>query len=66
VDMAFQRYADEFIVRVALAAYPAVVLLAGAGAAWGWRQSAVGRIGVVLLAAAAVWLGAAEWLAWLR
>jgi len=51
---------------VALAAYPAVILLAGTGAAWGWRQSAPGRIAVVLLAGAAAWLGASEWMAWLR
>jgi hypothetical protein len=66
VEKAFQRYADEFIIRVALAAYPAVILLAGVGAAWGWRTSAVSRVAVIVGAGAALWLGASEWLAWLR
>ena len=66
VERSFQRYAAEFISRVTLATYPALVILAGAGlarayrAAWPWRLVATG------LMLGAIYVGVDTWLEWLR
>jgi hypothetical protein len=66
VERSFQRYAAEFISRVTLATYPALVILAGTavawafGRGWGWRLAAVAG----MLAATAV--GATTWVNWIR
>jgi hypothetical protein len=64
VSGSYERYAAEFIGRVDLAVYPAVVLLGAAGAAWLWRINRTGRL-VALAALAMVAAGAAEqWSIW--
>jgi hypothetical protein len=41
VDTQFERYAAEFVGRAVFATYPAAVVLAAAGAAWGLRSAFV-------------------------
>ncbi len=66
VEGSFQRYAAEFLSRVTVGTSPAIVILAGMGAAWAWRRRGATRmVGLVLLGAAA-WLGIDAWLSWLR
>ena len=61
VDPAYQRYALEFVSRVAYATYPAAVILAGFGAGWAWRSGRAARaLGVALLGMAVV-VGVREW-----
>jgi hypothetical protein len=64
VDAPFQRYAAEFFGRVLLATYPAAVLLAARGAAWGWRVGQPTRIGSFVLVCGAIALGVQAWLGW--
>jgi hypothetical protein len=64
VEKQFERYALEFVSRVAYAACPAAVILAGAGAAWGWRSGRVLRAFSVALLALAMAVGLREWIAW--
>ncbi|HJR58831.1 MAG TPA: hypothetical protein VJ813_05530 [Vicinamibacterales bacterium] len=66
VERSFQRYAAEFISRVTLATYPAMVILAGAGAAWGWRAGWTARLAAGGLMLAAGYVAAATWVEWLR
>lgn len=66
VERSFQRYAAEFISRVTLATYPAMVMLAGLGAAWAWRTGWAWRIVAAALMAGAGWVGAASWIGWVR
>jgi hypothetical protein len=64
VEVQFQRYAAEFVARVNLAAYPALVAAAGLGATALWRRGrAAGALSIVLLGAAAV-TGVTGWLGW--
>lgn len=65
VSGSYERYAAEFIGRVDLATYPAVVLLGAAGSAWLWRTGWPGRIAAVALVGAAAAAGLAEWHAWI-
>jgi hypothetical protein len=66
VERSFQRYAAEFISRVTLATYPALVILAGLGVATIWRLHPFGRILATALMFAAVYVGADLWVEWVR
>jgi hypothetical protein len=72
VDSQFERYAVEFVGRVNLFTYPALVVLAAGAAAGLGREVPRGptellyRAAVVLLVVAAAWLGLLAWLAWFR
>jgi hypothetical protein len=66
VDAANQRYAAEFVGRVAYASSPAAALLAARGGVWAWRQNLLARAAVVALGFAALMLGVTAWLGWLR
>jgi hypothetical protein len=61
VDPAYQRYALEFVSRVAFATYPAAVILAGFGAGWAWRSGMAARAVGVALLGMAVAVGVREW-----
>lgn len=64
VDAPFQRYSAEFVGRVVLATYPAAVLLAARGAAWGWGSGLIARIATSAALISAVVLGTACWRQW--
>jgi hypothetical protein len=66
VDRSFQRYAHEFISRVTLATYPAIVILAGLAAATALRGSFVLRASACVLVGAAGYVGFIAWIDWLR
>lgn len=66
VEDRFYRYNVEFIARVVYAGYPAVVILAAAGASWTWRTGSLGRLASAILVGAAVWVGALKWWSWIR
>ena len=66
VGTSFLRYAAEFITRVTLATYPAVVVLASVGAATALRRGWVSRLPAMALAALACAAGLQSWLDWLR
>lgn len=64
VEVQFQRYAVEFVARVNLAAYPALVVAATLGVTWLWRRGrGTGLIACGLVTAAA-FLGVTIWLGW--
>lgn len=65
VDPAYRRYLVEFVARAALAALPAVAVLSARGGSWLWRSQLIGRAALALLAGAAFWLAAREWLGWI-
>jgi hypothetical protein len=60
----FERYSLEFVGRVAHAVYPAAVIAAGWGAAWGWRSGNAARVTALVLLAAAMAGGVREWMRW--
>jgi hypothetical protein len=66
VGTQYQRYASEFMGRVCLATYPAIVLFAARGAAWPWAPGATRwtRVLSIALSAAAIAIGARAWLGW--
>jgi hypothetical protein len=68
VETQYQRYASEFIGRVNLATYPAIVVLASSGLTWLWtgRGTRLGwsRVVAVALGAATAAIGIRSWLAW--
>jgi hypothetical protein len=64
VNPAFQRYAAEFITRVALAVSPGAIVLAAAGAAWALRGPAVSKLAAVMLMGWSIAIGVARWMAW--
>ena len=64
VEPRFYRYVVEFIGRVYYATWPAVVLLAGVGAAWAWRAGPLTRIAALTVIAWAVVTGGLRWAAW--
>jgi hypothetical protein len=66
VEDRFYRYNVEFIGRVMFATWPAVVALAGLGAAVAWRSGPLARAAAVVLAAAVMWLGASAWWSWIH
>ena len=66
VNQSFQRYAAEFISRVTLATYPAMVIWAALGAVWAWRAGTAARILTGALMIAAGVAGFQAWIAWLR
>ena len=66
VERSFQRYAAEFISRVTLATYPAMVMLAGLGMAWAWRAGWPARAVALGLVLAALYVGVVTWVDWLR
>ena len=65
VDPSYRRYLVEFVARAALAALPAVAVLAARGGSWLWRSQLAGRAALALLASSAFWLAAREWLGWI-
>ncbi|HUR19450.1 MAG TPA: hypothetical protein VMZ90_01495 [Vicinamibacterales bacterium] len=66
VQQGFYRYALEFVTRVTLATYPAIVILAALGAVWGWRRGGPVRIVAALLAVAVIVTAGDAWLGWIR
>jgi hypothetical protein len=64
-NKAYQQDAYEFISRVIHTTMPAAVLLAGRGAAYGWRANTPARAGIVVLLGWAVVVGIRHWLQWL-
>jgi hypothetical protein len=66
VGQSFHRYAVEFISRVTLATYPALVIWAALGAVGTWRAGGIARLGGVMLVAAALIIGGNAWLEWIR
>lgn len=66
VERSFQRYAAEFISRVTLATYPALVILAGVAVAWGLRRGWGWRIAAAAGMLAALAVGATTWVNWIR
>ena len=66
VERSFQRYAAEFISRVTLATYPAMVILAASGAVSAWRAGWLPATAAAALVLAAGWLGVNAWVEWLR
>ena len=66
VERSFQRYAAEFISRVTLATYPAMVILAGASVAAAWRAGWFARVVAGTLMLSAVYVGVVTWIEWLR
>jgi hypothetical protein len=64
VEPRFYRYVVEFIGRVYYATWPALVILAGIAAAWGWRAGLVARLSVAALVAWALATGGATWADW--
>lgn len=66
VERAFYRYALEFISRVTLATYPAMVIWAALGAVWAWRTRGLARIGAVVMVVAAVLAAGDAWIGWIR
>lgn len=66
VEDRFYRYNVEFIGRVHFATWPAVVALAGLGAARTCAAGVAGRTAAGLLIAWAFWVGASSWWSWIR
>jgi hypothetical protein len=66
VEQAFYRYALEFIGRVTLATYPAMVIWAALGAASAWRRGGLSRLGGALIVAAAIVVAGDAWIEWIR
>jgi hypothetical protein len=64
VEVPFQRYAVEFVARVNLAAYPALVAAGALGATWLWRRGRGTGLVACGLVAAAVFCGVRAWLGW--
>lgn len=64
-DRRYQQDAWEFIGRVEHAAAPAAVVLAGGGAAWGWRASLATRVATTVALGAAAAIAARAWHHWL-
>jgi hypothetical protein len=60
----FDRYTVEFLSRVDYGLYPAVVVLAGRGAAWAWRRRMAWRLAAAAGVAAAFVLGLRQWMNW--
>jgi hypothetical protein len=65
VGARFERYIVEFIGRVDFATYPAMVILAAAGAASMWRANVLLKAAGVLLIGFSFAEGIEQWLAWL-
>ena len=66
VERPFYRYSLEFLSRVTLATYPAVVIWAALGAVEAWRRSGHTRVCGILFVAAAVIVAGEAWLGWIR
>lgn len=66
VEQSFHRYAVEFLSRVTLATYPAMVIWAALGAVWAWRAGGIARIGGAVLMAAALAGAGDAWFGWIR
>jgi hypothetical protein len=66
VEDRFYRYNVEFIARVFYVGWPAVVVLAAAGASGAWRAGPMGRLASSILVGSAVWVGALSWWSWIR
>ncbi|MEZ5318013.1 MAG: hypothetical protein R2752_11485 [Vicinamibacterales bacterium] len=65
IEGSFERYALEFVGRVALAAIPGVVILAARGTTFLWGTGLAGRAGASVLLLWTMADGAGAWLAWL-
>jgi hypothetical protein len=66
VEPAFYRYALEFVGRVTLATYPAMVIWAAIGAVSTWRQGGLARVGSALMVVAAIIVAGDAWIEWIR
>ncbi len=64
VDAPFQRYAAEFFGRVLLATFPAAVVLAARGSAWGWNRGGLSRVAAAVGITCAALLGVHSWVGW--
>jgi hypothetical protein len=65
VKSGFERYTEEFVVRLDYATIPAVVILASRAMSWAWTLGATARAVSALLAVALGYGGVRAWLAWL-
>ncbi len=65
VGQAFDRYAVEFISRVTLATYPALVIFSALGAVWAWRAGGLWRVGGAAAVAWALVIAANVWMEWI-
>jgi hypothetical protein len=66
VERAFYRYALEFVTRVTLATYPAVVIWAALGAVTAWRKGGLIRAAGLGLVLAAIIVAGEKWMDWIR
>jgi hypothetical protein len=66
VDVQYQRYSYEFVGRATFATYPAAILLAAHGAAWGWRAGTLPRFATAAALLAATIGGVRSWMDWLQ
>lgn len=66
VERAFYRYALEFLTRVALATYPAVVIWAALGGVAAWRIGGLTRLAGLGLVLAAIVTAGHKWIDWIR
>ena len=66
VEQGFYRYALEFVTRVTLATYPAIVMWAALGAVSAWRHGGLARIAGVVLIVAAIATAGDAWIEWIR
>lgn len=64
VEPRFYRYVVEFIGRVYYATWPALVVLAGVGAARAWRGGPIARLAVGAVIGWAIVTGGASWTGW--
>ena len=64
VEGPFQRYAAEFVGRVVFATYPAVVILAARGAAWGLRAGLALRLASLFCVMWTLSNGVQHWRNW--
>jgi len=60
----FDRYAIEFLSRIDQAVYPAVAILAAAGAVWAWQAGRFPRVLANALLFACAVEGLRQWLDW--
>ena len=65
VERAFYRYGLEFLTRVSLATYPAVVIWAALGAVAAWRIGGLTRVAGIGFVVAALLTAANRWLSWI-
>lgn len=66
VEQGFYRYALEFVTRVTLATYPAIVIWAALATVSAWRHSAPARIAAAVMVVAVIATAGNAWIEWIR